>query len=705
MESSKQEDYSYKYYEILSKFVSKPNDHSKLYLEALVNSKIKELSKESETNFEKSLQKFILELSLYFIKDNSFVVENYFSLIDNSIYKNFYDFLNNPTKSQYEKFLKSFFELNYGATTIFLICSKLCEEEIFGQIPFDLFFIIIIKKNRSRLQKILGEDFPLDENHDKIIQRLACFTKIRNKIEIRTIDLLNLFKKQDEENMKKNAITKIDNNNESFQINQNINKLSDKEIEELKKESKSPEIKNIHGQKKKNKKTKNAELNISKINVEETAIEDKKDNKIREQSKNVINLNLKEESLKEENKFYNYLVKMKEKYRQLQYETPVLDYLIGNKKKLEVNFFKYTKNEDVIIDHLYNNLVAFIINTNLNIIDFGDEKYGYLCYYYKDGDKKRYVESIFSLVDLSLLSDRISSELNFPKDKFKNPDKKQAQNVFKSRSLCFEYFINSNILIKKFNLKEKARVIYSFKSIEDLESVNNNIIKIKKNIIEKGLEELDGVLFIENKISLDLEKNCFMIDNPFKFGIFLGTDKQYSIQGYDLDSNKIYNNINPSTVELKKNTLALIEIKNQFPPYEEGNENENKPQNFYNMVKNLIRKVKIFKQIFEIEKRNIENIKILLFYDVIQKENYYDDLKEAVYDSFIKNDDELFDFEFQCVYIKASYLTGGLINTNDRLENLNDKLENVNRKLNALIDFIYSLNLPKEKLNDLSKII
>ena len=32
---------------------------------------------------------------------------------------------------------------------------------------------------------------------------------------------------------------------------------------------------------------------------------------------------------------------MKEKYRQLNYETPVLDYLIRNKKNLEVNFFKY----------------------------------------------------------------------------------------------------------------------------------------------------------------------------------------------------------------------------------------------------------------------------------------------------------------------------------------------------------------------------
>ena len=51
------------------------------------------------------------------------------------------------------------------------------------------------KKNRGKLQKILGEDFPLDENHDKIIQKLACFTKIRNKIEITIIDLLNLFNK------------------------------------------------------------------------------------------------------------------------------------------------------------------------------------------------------------------------------------------------------------------------------------------------------------------------------------------------------------------------------------------------------------------------------------------------------------------------------------------------------------------------------
>jgi len=62
-----------------------------------------------------------------------------------------------------------------------------------------------------------------------------------------------------------------------------------------------------------------------------------------------------------------------------------------------------------------------------------------------------------------------------------------------------------------------------------LESINNNIIEIKNKQIEVGLEELDGVILVEKNISLDFEKDCFMIDNQFKFRTFLGTDKQYRI--------------------------------------------------------------------------------------------------------------------------------------------------------------------------------
>ena len=62
-----------------------------------------------------------------------------------------------------------------------------------------------------------------------------------------------------------------------------------------------------------------------------------------------------------------------------------------------------------------------------------------------------------------------------------------------------------------------------------MESINNYTIEIKTKITEEGLEELDGIIFADKNISLDLEKNCFMMDNPFKFRAFLGTDKQYSI--------------------------------------------------------------------------------------------------------------------------------------------------------------------------------
>ena len=79
-----------------------------------------------------------------------------------------------------------------------------------------------------------------------------------------------------------------------------------------------------------------------------------------------------------------------------------------------------------------------------------------------------------------------------------------------------------------------------------------------------------------------------------------------------------------------------MEIKNQFTPYEEGKENENKPISFYHIAKDLIKKTKIIKQIYEQKNKNIENIKLILFYEAIKKQNYYDELKKAVYDSFKK---------------------------------------------------------------------
>ena len=709
MDSFNQEDdYAQKYYQLLLKFVSKPKTHSKLYLEPLVRSKIRELSKDSSKNSEKYMQKFLLGLSLYFIKDNAFVSEEYFSLINNKIYKNIYEIFENPTEPQMEKFFKSFYELDYGASTIFSICNELCNNGTY--IPMDLFFAIIIKKNRYLLKEILKTEFPIEKSHEKLIQRLACFTKVKNKIEVSKNDILNLFKNQTEDEFKLNK-SLISNNN-------NLKEANDKENEINNDIERNEEIINtdIHikkkkrGEKNKKKTDKKCEDNL-KI---ENSLINIKDND-NEEKTNKISLNDKEKSdkinIKDEGKFFKYLLEMKKKYELLNYETPVLDYLIKSKNKLKKEYFKYTKNKEVIIDHIYNNLEKLIIELNLNIIDFHEEKYGYFCYQVIEKNEKKYVESIYSIINRQILSDRISSDLNFPKDNFKNPDKNRAQNAFKSRSLSFEYFINNNILIRKYGLDEKARVIYSFRTVDELEYVNENKIRINNKNEEKGLEELDGVIFVNNNTLLDLEKNCFMIDIPYRFGSFIGTDKKSTIQEINEYDNVKNNKENPLNIELRNNTLALIEIKNQFPPYEESNKKD-MPINFYHMVKGLIKKAKIFKQIYEQSNKNIKNIKLILFYDVIQKENYYDELKRAVYDSFKKDDEELFDFEFQCVYIKASYLTGGLMNLNDNVDELkakvNDLQENIvhlNSKLNLLIEFITNLDLPQDKMEKFKLLI
>ena len=70
-----------------------------------------------------------------------------------------------------------------------------------------------------------------------------------------------------------------------------------------------------------------------------------------------------------------------------------------------------------------------------------------------------------------------------------------------------------------------------------------------------------------------------------------------------------------------------------------------------------------------------------------------------------KKDEELFDFEFQCIYINPSYLTGGFFNINDTIDNIKDQLYKFNKKFDGLINFISNLNLHKDKLDEFSNII
>ena len=76
----------------------------------------------------------------------------------------------------------------------------------------------------------------------------------------------------------------------------------------------------------------------------------------------------------------------------------------------------------------------------------------------------------------------------------------------------------------------------------------------------------------------------------------------------------------------------------------------------------MIKKAKIFKQLYDFKKEKVDKIRLLLFYDIFQKEKYFEDLKRAFSDSFNQNDKSQFLYEFQCIYIKSSYLPAGLFN-------------------------------------------
>ena len=110
----------------------------------------------------------------------------------------------------------------------------------------------------------------------------------------------------------------------------------------------------------------------------------------------------------------------------------------------------------------------FILKLSLNSIDFLNDKYGYYC----NKENNKYIEGLYSVVDLNLLEEKIISDTNFPKDDFNAPDENIARNAFKSRALSLEYYINNNFLLQDLKVKENPRVIYFFHSIDNIMKID-----------------------------------------------------------------------------------------------------------------------------------------------------------------------------------------------------------------------------------------
>ena len=184
-------DYSYKLKEELNKLVPRPKNSSKLYLSTRIQKKVNKMN--NPIGIKEEIISFILKISLYFIKDDGFITEKYFSLIENKIYKLFLDLILSPNEKEFTKLINGFKNLDNGAGNIFLICENICKG--FGVGEFDLFFIIILNEFRESLDKLLKlkYNFNLVESHENIVQKLGSYTKIKNNDKIDSKEVLNFF--------------------------------------------------------------------------------------------------------------------------------------------------------------------------------------------------------------------------------------------------------------------------------------------------------------------------------------------------------------------------------------------------------------------------------------------------------------------------------------------------------------------------------
>ena len=652
----KQKNNSEIYKNNLLKFVSQDKSKGNKTLSELVELKLAELK--NEENLEKQNYYIILAFSLYFIKDNDFIQENeeFFNQIEDTIYDIFNKFLKNPTEEQHKEFLKSFENLNNGFDNIYLACKKLVgTNPVFRDIPVNYFFKIIIKAHFYELQSTFA--IPITKDQNKIITNLIQYIKIKyNFNEVTKNDIFNLFTQE-------TVNAKSDNGT----ILPNIIKEDDEKKE----------------------KPENFMNQTSEIIIKDND-SPKKDNIVIKNNNIMIGKYA-------QNKFLDYLEIMKDKYKNFKYEAPVLNYLAKNESKLKLNFFRYTKSKNNFIDHLYDYLTGLIFSMNSNQINYQEKKVGYICFH--DKFKNEDFEGIYSNIDLKFLFEKVISDDNFPADDIYDTDDIIAKNAFKSRALSFEYYINSDIILNRLSSKERQRIIYLFRDIKDIETLDKNIEinneKEDTTSSEHRLIEVDGVILEKENKECYLDKSFFMADPVYKFGFFVKDDKKEEIECFikeekinltkeeDEDNNK-------QIFYLDKNTLCVIEIKNQFPPYRSEEErkkiNNNKdlinkyPIDFYNMVKSLVKKSLIFQDMFVQLNEKIDSIKLVLFYDAVHKFNYGKELNKVMVELFNTAEDKklLEMFEFQCIFIKSSYLAGEYFDAKREINKLkykNDKFE------------------------------
>ena len=155
-----------------------------------------------------------------------------------------------------------------------------------------------------------------------------------------------------------------------------------------------------------------------------------------------------------------------------------------------------------------------------------------------------------------------------------------------------------------------------------------------------------------------------------------------------------------------------MEIKTEFPDKLEKDNRESFPE----VLEKLFEKMIIYEQLFTSLKFNYDRIRVILFYDLVLKKNFTNEINNAM-KKLAKDHAKLKYLNkiyFQVIYVNASYFVGALRTNAEEIKNLKgiienfkieseireNKIEELTRKNNEAIDMNNKLLIEVKQLTD-----
>ena len=332
--------------------------------------------------------------------------------------------------------------------------------------------------------------------------------------------------------------------------------------------------------------------------------------------------------------------------------------------KMKRNFDPINKINDKILGELLEKL-----KLDCPVPDIS--KYGYFSYLNNEYKKS---EALYSAIDSEIMYYEIT-KLNKIEDDFYKEDKEKRSLYLKSRAKSLEYFINKTVFEKKYKTKQLPRIIFPLQWIYK----NDGKYEYKKYHYENELE-IDGCFFVKEQFKL--------LDGEFPF----------ESQFFKSSFNDIYSEWTDyeNGATFLEGDVCLLEIKANLPNYIDTYE-----KSFRSEVNNFLLKMITFEQLFKSIGIEYKRIRLILFYDVVNKCNYQMYLSKIL-SNFAKRKkyiDYMDKIYFKVIYMDAGYFASSLKKFEDEIDILKYQLNDINKKYEEINKKYEEINKNYQEFN------